>query len=712
MLVQESEKILKDHFGYARFRPLQKEIIDAVLNEKDVMALMPTGGGKSLCYQVPAMVFSGLCIVVSPLIALMKNQVAALAQHNIPAAYLNSTQSSEEQEAIEHKCFNKEIKLLYISPEKLATDTFLNFLKIIQVSMFAIDEAHCISSWGHDFRPEYAKLNRIKEFFPTKPIIALTATADKVTQQDIINQLQLNDYELFTSSFDRPNIRLNVTSGFNRLERIIRFLNSRPNQTGLIYCLTRQETEQIAEKLQEAGFVARYYHAGLNNQERSQIQSSFLSDEIRIVCATVAFGMGIHKNNVRFVIHYNMPRNLESYYQEIGRAGRDQEISDAILFYSFKDVIHWRTLIAESKANHDSDNNQLKMAKLARIQQYAEASICRRRILLNYFGEPATEDCGNCDVCRKPRSRFDATLLAKKALSACIRLKEQVQIPILIDVLRGNKTALIAEKGYDEIKTFGSAANVSYHEWKDYLQQMINLGVFEIAYNDDFVLKRGTLSPHVLYEDYTVELALPEFDFSQKDEQPRTKTEMLYEELFEKLRILRQEVATEQDIPVKEVFNDYTLSELAKGRPTTLASLEMISGVTEKKAGDFGRSFLKLIREFLIEQYHNGETIKGALYLITYKFYEQNLSPEEIAKEQNLPTDDIYEHLVQLYELGHEVELLKFISRQELDKILAALRLKGNEVKLADIVTHFEGEYDSFKLKIAWAVYQKMLDGD
>lgn len=712
MLVQESEKILKDYFGYSRFRPLQKEIITAVLNNQDVLALMPTGGGKSLCYQVPAMVKEGICIVVSPLVALMKNQVAALAQHNIPAAYLNSTQSGEVQEMVESKCFNKEIKLLYISPEKLVTDTFLNFLKIIQVSMFAIDEAHCISTWGHDFRLEYGKLHRIKEEFPNKPIIALTATADKITRQDIINQLQLNNYELFTSSFDRPNIRLHVTNGFNRSERIIKFLNSRPNQTGLIYCLTRQETEQIAEQLKKAGFQALCYHAGLNAQERNRIQKGFLNDEVRIVCATVAFGMGIHKNNVRFVIHYNMPRNLESYYQEIGRAGRDQEMSDAILFYSFKDVIHWRTLIAESKANKDTDNNQLKMAKLTRMQQYAEASICRRRILLSYFGEPPQEDCGNCDVCRKPRSKFDATLLAKKALSACIRLKEQVQMPTLIDVLRGNKTALIAEKGYDEIKTFGSAANIDYHEWKDYLQQMINLGVFEIAYDDNFTLKRGLLSHQVLYEDYLVTLALPEFDFSQKQAQPRTKTEMLYEELFEKLRIQRQEVATESNVPVKEVFNDYTLSELAKGRPTTPHHMEMISGVTPQKASTFGKNFLKLIREFLIEQYHNGEKIKDALQLITYKFYEQDLTPEEIAREQNLPIDDVYEHLVKLYEMGYEVELLKFINRQELDKILAALRLKGSDVTLADMMQHFEGDYDTFKLKIAWAVYQKMQDGD
>jgi len=708
MLVQESERILKEYFGYARFRPLQKEIITAILDDKDVLALMPTGGGKSLCYQVPALVKNGLCIVVSPLIALMKNQVAALAQHNIPAAYLNSTQSSEEQEKIENQCFNKEIKLLYIAPEKLVNETFLNFLKVIQVSMFAIDEAHCISAWGHDFRPEYGKLGRIKEEFPNKPIIALTATADKTTRQDIVQQLQIEDCEVFTAPFDRPNIRLNVTTGFHRMERIIKFLHSRPNQTGLIYCLTRQETEHIAHKLQEAGFEAAHYHAGLNSTELNHRQSAFLNDEIRIVCATVAFGMGIHKNNVRFVIHYNMPRNLESYYQEIGRAGRDQEISDAILFYSFKDVIHWRTLIAESQNNQDQDNHQLKMAKLARMQQYAESSICRRRILMNYFDEPLQEDCGNCDVCRKPRSKFDATLLAKKALSACIRLKESVQMPVLIDVLRGNKTALIAEKEYDRIKTFGSASDVSYHEWKDYLQQMINLGILDIAYDQAYVLKQGPLGHQVLYEDYKVTLALPEFDFSQREGQPRTKSEMLYEELFEKLRIVRQELAVEHEIPAKEVFNDYTLSELAKGRPTTLSNIGMISGVTPQKAENFGLPFLKLIREFLIEQYHNGEKIKGALYLITHKFYEQDLTPEEIAREQGLPVEEIYEHLVILYELGYEVELLKFINRQELDQILATLRLKNDQVKLDELTQQYQDDYDPFKIKIAWAVYQKM----
>jgi ATP-dependent DNA helicase RecQ len=431
------EQALKKYFGYDRFRPLQAEIIDTVLDKQDCLVLMPTGGGKSVCFQIPAVLFEGVTVVISPLIALMKDQVQGLVANGIPAAFINSSLSSSEQSNIEWKLKLGEIKLLYVSPEKLLSNNYLQFIKSLNISLFAIDESHCISSWGHDFRPEYTQLSILKREFPDVPVIALTATADRVTRKDILTQLSIPESKVFISSFDRPNLSLNVLPARGRVKVIIDFIKTKPNQSGIVYCLSRQNTEDVAEALKKAGFKAAHYHAGLDSATRTKVQDAFIKDDIQVIVATIAFGMGIDKSNVRFIIHHNLPSNVESFYQEIGRAGRDGLPSETMLFFGYGDVIMRNDMI--TKSNLPEVIKELQFAKLNRMKQYAETEICRRRILLSYFNEEVHRDCGNCDICKNPRQRFDATIIAQKALSAISRTDEKVAMGMLIDVLRGSQ---------------------------------------------------------------------------------------------------------------------------------------------------------------------------------------------------------------------------------------------------------------------------------
>mgnify|MGYP005753384453 FL=1 len=600
-------KILKSYFGYTSFRPLQKEIITCILQKKDTLVLMPTGGGKSLCYQIPALMTEGTAIVVSPLISLMKDQVEALQDNGIIARALNSTNDETADAAIRFECRQGRVKLLYISPERLLNE--INFLlKDIRISLFAIDEAHCISQWGHDFRPEYTRLNILREQFPQVPIVALTATADKITRQDILKQLSMRDPQVFISSFDRPNLSLDVKRGYQQKEKnrtILEFINRRAGESGIIYCMSRNTTEKVADMLEEHGISTAVYHAGLSTAARDAAQEDFINDRVQVVCATIAFGMGIDKSNVRWVIHYNLPKSIESFYQEIGRAGRDGLPSDTLLFYSFADIV------LLSRFANESGQQKLNMEKLKRMQQYAEADICRRRILLNYFGESMEHDCGNCDVCRNPPQRFNGTILVQKALSAIARTDQQIGTSTLIDILKGAASADIIERGYDKLKTYGVGRDIPARDWQDYLLQMLNLGYFEVAYNEKNHLKITEAGKKVLFGHEQAQLVVIKREaYEAKNKQKKKRAEpqaqalpMVFEnendQLFEALRVLRKKLADQQAIPAYIVLSDKVLHLLASSKPVTIEAFGEISGIGEYKKERYGKDFIKVIRQFV-----------------------------------------------------------------------------------------------------------------
>ncbi len=605
-------KTLKAYFGYTHFRPLQEEIITRILSKKDTLVLMPTGGGKSICYQLPALLMPGTTVVVSPLISLMKDQVEALQANGIIARALNSTNDETTNANLRFECMQGRVKLLYISPERLMSE--LNFLlKDINISLFAIDEAHCISQWGHDFRPEYTQLKALRQQFPHVPIVALTATADKITRQDIIQQLAMKDPQIFISSFDRPNLSLDVKRGFQQKEKIrtiLDFIGRHKNESGIIYCMSRNNTEKVADLLEAQGIRTAVYHAGLSTAARDAAQDDFINDRVQVVCATIAFGMGIDKSNVRWVIHYNLPKSIESFYQEIGRAGRDGLPSDTLLFYSFGDIVMLSKFAAES------NQQEINLEKLNRMQQYAEADICRRRILLNYFGETMTHDCGNCDVCRNPPERFDGTIIVQKALSGIARTDQQVGISTLIDLLKGAATQEIIEKKYDQLKTYGVGRDIPARDWQDYLLQMLNLGYFEVAYNEKNHLKITEAGKKVLFGKERAQLVVIKREEHLGQESKRGKKKAKIQEpqapvltpavfenedeyLFEELRVLRKKLADSQAIPAYIVLSDKTLHLLSSAKPTTIEAFGEISGIGEFKKEKYGKDFVEVIRRFL-----------------------------------------------------------------------------------------------------------------
>lgn len=598
---------LKTYFGYDSFRPLQEDIIRHLMDRKDALVLMPTGGGKSICYQLPALLSEGTAVVVSPLISLMKDQVETLCANGIAAGALNSNNDETENASLRRACMEGKLKLLYISPEKLLAEA--NYLlRDIHISLFAIDEAHCISQWGHDFRPEYTQMDILHQLFPQVPIIALTATADKITREDIIKQLHLNQPRIFISSFDRPNLSLTVKRGYQQKEKskaILDFIARHPGESGIIYCMSRSKTETVAQMLQKQGIKSAVYHAGLSSARRDEAQDDFINDRVQVVCATIAFGMGIDKSNVRWVIHYNLPKSIESFYQEIGRAGRDGMPSDTLLFYSLAD------LILLTKFATDSGQQSINLEKLQRMQQYAEADICRRRILLSYFGENTTCDCGNCDVCKNPPERFDGTIIVQKALSAIARSEQQIGTGILVDILRGNMSSEVTERGYHRLKTFGAGREVPARDWHDYLLQMLQLGYFEIAYNENNHLKITQSGTDVLFGRARALLVTIRREEAVQATRGRKRKATVPTkelplglpnkesgELFEALRTLRKRLADQEALPAYIVLSDKVLHLLNTSRPTTIEEFGNISGIGEYKKKKYGKEFVELIRKY------------------------------------------------------------------------------------------------------------------
>ena len=603
--------LLRSCYGYDSFRGQQWEIINHTLDGGDSIVLMPTGGGKSLCYQIPGLMSEdGFAIVISPLLALMNDQIDALQQNGVPALALNSEKSDTENRQTVDLLMAGKVKLLYISPEKLLSEIDRWSSAITdRICLFAVDEAHCISQWGHDFRPEYTQLGALKQRFPHLPVMALTATADRITRDDIAKQLHIPDARLFISSFDRPNISLNVVQGSTgrvKFRQIVQFINLHRGESGIIYCLRRKDTEKMAAELTRLGIKAEPFHAAMCVKEKTRIQRDFINDDLKVVCATIAFGMGIDKSNVRYVIHSNMPRNIESYYQEIGRAGRDGLPADALLFYNYGDMVTLQHFAQQS------GQVQVNMDKLRRMQQFAESGVCRRRILLNYFNERFDHDCHNCDLCDNPPERFDGTTLAQMALSAIKRTDEQVGMYTVTDILRGSNKSELIEKGYDKLKTFGVGHDLGYAEWNTYLLQMLQLGLFDVAYDDNNHLKITEYGNEVLYGRQKIELnrferrdikkrapqrveepAIPELTVSS------TPAKQMDKALFEKLRDLRKALAQASHIAPYMVFSDKSLQAMATEKPTTQAEFGIIYGVGAVKCKKYWIPFTAAIREHL-----------------------------------------------------------------------------------------------------------------
>jgi len=592
------QTLLKNVFGYDEFRPLQQEIIDRTLAGKDSFVLMPTGGGKSMCFQIPALFFDGITIVVSPLISLMKDQVQALQANGVKADFFNSSISPQAENDVITRATKGEIQLLYLSPEKLILVSN-TWLKNLNIKLVAIDEAHCVSMWGHDFRPEYTQLKVFRNSLPEVPFMALTATADKSARKDIEEQLGLKNSKLFISSFDRKNLSIEVRGQVpkkQKLQEIERFVEQKKNESGIIYCLSRKNTEEVADYLEANGHSVAFYHAGMDAEERERVQTEFIHDDTKIIVATIAFGMGIDKSNVRWVIHYNLPKNLEGYYQEIGRAGRDGLPSETRLYYNMRDFVLY------SQFADDGANPGMQKDKLSRMLQFAEAKSCRRKILLSYFGEHLTKDCRNCDVCDNPPKDFDGTLLAQKALSGIARMKEKEGFTMLINVLRGSNNAEVHAAGYFQLKTYGVGKDVSFSGWRDYIIQLANQGLIEIMYSEGSALKISPIGWKVLKGEQSIKLTLPIIAEEKNKRKPKlmkmTDEGEVNIDLFSELKKLRYSISRAENVPAYIIFNDKSLKAMASDLPVTENQFLAISGVGMNKMEQYGEEFMEVIRKF------------------------------------------------------------------------------------------------------------------
>lgn len=698
--IENTLSILKKHFGFASFRPNQEAVVTDILSGNDVIAIMPTGGGKSVCFQLPALMLPGAAIVISPLIALMKDQVDALRANGISASFFNSTQSQDVQNEVLQDLRKQKVKLLYVAPESL--NFLLPHLNKNNVSLFAIDEAHCISAWGHDFRPAYTQLGKLKNTFPDIPVAAFTATADTATQDDIIKQLQIPGANKHLASFDRKNLFLEVRPGTNRLPQILQFLKNRQDESGIIYCLSRKSTETLAEKLKSKGYKAEAYHAGLETDDRTRIQDDFVNDRTPIIVATIAFGMGIDKSNVRWVIHYNMPKNIEGYYQEIGRSGRDGLPAQTLLFYSFADVIQLRQFIEESTTR------DFQLAKLERMQQFAEALSCRRIALLNYFGEHISENCNNCDNCKTPPQFFDGTTLAQKVCSAIFRLNQQEPLGMVIDVLRGSKNAQVYDKGYQNIKTYGIAKDIPWLDLQQYIIQMINQGIFEIRFHENGRLLLTPLANKILFEGKKVKLASLQIKEKSAVKEHIQKTASIG--IFEKLRQLRREIAIEENVPAYIVFSDATLKDMETKLPQTEEEFLQVSGVGQAKNEKYGQRFLAAIKDQLIIEREKLSKPKSKVptQLLSYELYEKGHTVSEIALQRNLKDDTIYGHLQKMHAQGKPIDLLKFINKEEITLVLKAKKeLKHDDESVKPIFEYLKEEVPYWKIRMGLYLGEK-----
>jgi len=701
---------LQKYFGYSEFRHQQGTIIEHVLNKQDVLTLMPTGGGKSLCYQLPAVLLDGLTIVISPLIALMKDQVDSLNVNGIPAAFLNSAQSPNEQQHLIGRLKNNEIKLLYLAPERLfgSENKLVDFLKSLPVVLIAIDEAHCISHWGHDFRPEYLMLAGLKDYFPNIPVIALTATADKLTQKDILEKLNLKKPAVFISSFNRENITYTVAPKKKSFDQLLTFLDKRKNESGIIYCLSRKSTEALAADLKEEGFSAEAYHAGLDNATKAHNQEAFLRDDVKIIVATIAFGMGINKSNVRYVAHMDMPKNIEGYYQETGRAGRDGLASDAILFYSPGDA---QKLKEFARVENNPEQSRIMLKKLDDMVAYCQLSTCRRHYLLKYFDEESPATCGACDICLTEFERFDGTLIAQKALSAVSRLKERFGSNYVIDFLRGSKSEKIREE-HKQLKTYGVGADISKADWQRYLRELSTMGYLQIDGGEYPVLKLTPLSEAILKGGQKIE-----FIASETVEERHDDTPIPFEpELLNELKSVRRDIALHENVPAYVILSDATLVEIATYLPQSLDELRMISGFGDIKLARYGREFVAPVKSYSaqrglsskIKQKQQKRERKPRAERIndtkreSFNMYKSGQSIAEISALRNLSPMTIEGHLASFVETG-EIDVSEFVNREKLLVIQDMVEKYGDD-KLAPLkeILGEDYSYTEIKATIAW----------
>jgi ATP-dependent DNA helicase RecQ len=597
---EQARAILRDTFGFEQFRPGQDKIIDSVIAGEDHFVLMPTGGGKSLCYQIPAIVRPGVAIVISPLIALMQDQVQALRANGVAAAYYNSSMTESEAKQTLAQLYNGMLNLLYVAPERLMTESFIARLQELNLALFAIDEAHCVSQWGHDFRPEYLMLGQLREHFPNVPMIALTATADKQTRNDIIQRLNLHKAKVHVASFNRPNIRYSILEKQKPFNQLSDFLKDRKGESGIVYCLSRKRVEEVAEKLKEQGFSAEPYHAGLPAQVRQKNQEAFKRDDVNIMVATIAFGMGIDKPNVRFVVHYDLPKHIEGYYQETGRAGRDGLASEALLLYSLGDSALIRSFIENGT---DDDRKRIETHKLNCMTSFAEAQTCRRRVLLNYFNEQLDEDCGNCDICLNPPETYDGTIDAQKALSCVYRMQQRYGVSYVIEILRGGASARVKQLGHESLSTYGIGKHLTNDEWHSVFRQLIHMGYLEQDIANYSILRLTAAAGLILRGEKKLTLAKPRFKevISKKPKAKIAKAigDVEYDEaLFEHLRQLRKDLAQKAGVPPFVVFGDASLIDMAVKRPKNADEFLEIHGVGRKKLENYGATFLQAITEF------------------------------------------------------------------------------------------------------------------